>query len=160
MRILRQSVDLAQPFLDERFLHTLNSVPMDLRLDTSLQIELIRRNCPELLRIPNSNLRARLDAGPVRKWVATQTQRVARRLGLGEIDVPEKWLTARLDDFYRTTLLEERSLERGHIDADGMRRLLAQGEAARSSSNLFLSRLATFELSLRRFQDGTVPAGS
>ena len=160
MRILRQSVDLAQPFLDERFLHTLNSVPIELRLDTSLQIELIRRNCPALLRIPNSNLRTRLDAGPVRKWVATQSQRVARRLGLGEIDVPEKWLTARLDDFYRSTLSEERSLERAHIDADGMRRLLSQAESARSSSSLFLGRLATFELSLRRFQDRGRPTGS
>lgn len=153
MRILRQSVDLSQPFLDERFLQTLGSTPMELRLDPSLQIELIRRNCPALLRIPNSNLRARLDAGRARRWLALQTQRVARRLGLGEIDVPEKWLTARLDDFYRDTLLEERSLSRPHIDADGMRRLLSQSAAARSASSSFLGRLATFELSLRRFQD-------
>ncbi len=152
MRVLRQSVDLTQPFLDERFIRTLFSLPSELRLDRSLQIELIRRNSPELLQIPDSNLRAPLEAGRLHHWVAQSIQRVGRRLGFFQIDVPEKWLVARLDDFFRSMLLEDRSLGRPHIDPDGMRRLLARNEAERAQARLFLARLATLELHFRSLE--------
>ena len=149
MRILRQSVDLAQPFLDERFARILFSLPSELRLDRSLQIELIRRNCPALLKIPDANLRAPLEAGPFRRWTAKSLQRVGGRLGLFRVDVPEKWLVARLDEFFLTLLLEDRSLDRPHIDADGMRELLSQTQRKRAQARDFFSRLATLELHLR-----------
>ena len=152
MRVLRQSVDLAQPFLDERFIRTLLSVPVEMRLDQSLQIELIRRNTPELLRIPDSTIRAPLDAGRLHRWVANMAQRVAGRLGFGQIDVPEKWLVAKLDDFFQSTLLEERSLGRQHIDPDGMRDLLSTSETERAQSRVFLGRLTTLELHLRNLE--------
>ena len=149
MRILRQFVDLGQPFLNEDFLRTLLSSSIELRIDSSLQIELIRRNAPELLKIPNSSIRAPLDAGPLRTKIATLNRRIARRLGIGEIDVPEKWLMARLDGFFRATLLEDQALSRSHIDADAMRRFLGANPSQLAHSRAFLGRLSSLELHLR-----------
>ena len=149
MRILLQSVDLDQPFLDERFLRTLFAAPSELRLDQSLQIELIRRNAPELLRIPNSGIRVPLDAGPFRTRSAKFLERVALRLGLREIDVPEKWLLGSLDDFFQETLLHEESLERPHIDPDAMRALLSKSRRERATFRTFVGRLSTLELHMR-----------
>ena len=122
---------------------------IELRMDTSLQIELIRRNAPELLKIPNSDIRAPLDAGPLRRSFATLNRRLARRLGLGEVDVPEKWLMARLDGFFRSTLLEEQALSRSHIDADAMRSFLTGDGFRQDHARSFLGRLTTLELHLR-----------
>jgi len=149
MRILRQSVDLSQPFLNEDFLEILMASSIELRMDSALQIELIRRNAPELLKIPNSDIRAPLNAGRLRKQLATFHRRLARRLGFGEIDVPEKWLMARLDGFFKTTLLEEQALSRAHIDADAMRSFLSGDHSREDHARAFLGRLATLELHLR-----------
>lgn len=149
MRILRQSVDLAQPFLDERFLRTLFAAPPELRLNPSLQIELIRRNAPELLRIPKSSIRVPLDAGRFRTFSAELLERVALRLGLRSIDVPEKWLLGSLDTFFQETLLQEESLERPHIEPDAMRALLSRNGRDRTGSRVFLGRLCSLELHLR-----------
>jgi asparagine synthase (glutamine-hydrolysing) len=158
MRILRQSVDLEQPFLDERFLKTLFSTPTELRLNPSLQVELIRRNAPELLRIPKSSIRVPLDAGRWRTLSAELFERVAVRLGLREIDVPEKWLLGSLDNFFQETLLQEESLERPHIEPDAMRALLSRSDRDRAGSRTFLGRLCALELHLRNsFKHEGVP---
>jgi asparagine synthetase B (glutamine-hydrolysing) len=152
MRCMRQSVDLAQPFLDEAFVRTLLSAPAALRSDERLQLELIRRNTPALLRVPDSAVRAPLDASPLRRSAAALRQRVARRLGFGRADVPEKWLIENLNEFFRRILLEERSLSRSHIDPDGVRNLLSGDPARLALARMLLSRLTTLELHLRNME--------
>ena len=152
MRSLRQSVDLAQPFLDEEFVRTLLSAPSALRLDSRLQLELIRRNSPRLLRVPDSRVRAPLDASPLRRRVTDLAYRVARRFGAGRVDVPEKWLLARLDRFFAGILGEERSLSRPHVDPEGLRALLARAGADGPRSRTLLGRLTMLELHLRSME--------
>lgn len=152
MSVLRQSVDLAQPFLNERFLQALFSAPIETRLDRSLQIQLIRRNAPALLKIPDSDIRSPLDASPLRRWTATQAERVARRLGRRKLDVPESWLVERLDGFFREVLSDERALSRSHVDADGIRRLLGASPGERAQRRLLLGRAAAFEIYLRTIE--------
>ena len=76
-------------------------------------------------------------------------ERIAARHSAGGVDVPEKWLLGSLDAFFRSTLLQERSLAREHVDADGLRRLLDAHPTRLARERLLLGRLTSLELHLR-----------
>jgi asparagine synthetase B (glutamine-hydrolysing) len=151
MRCIRESVEVTQPFLDEDVALAILRAPVSTRIDAELQTRIIARNSPALVKVPNSALRVPLDAGPTHRRVVDVVQRVARRLGFGKVDVPEKWLVARLDELFESVLLDPRSLERDWVNPDSLKTLASSADNHANAA--LLGRFTMLELSARHAED-------
>ena len=149
VRCMMDRLEVSQPILDEDVLSILLQMPISMRSNTKLQIELIRRNCPALLKVPNSALGISLTASKAVTRAATLFARVRRRLGFGLEEVPEDWLNARLHRFFKPVLLGDRALARPHVNPDALRVMVTAHENGDSTHRLTLGRLAMLEMLLR-----------
>ncbi len=149
VRCMMEAVDVTQPILDEDVTRALLSMPIGMRAGTHLQIELIRRNHPPLLGVPNSALGVSLTASPNTLKFARVLLRIRRRLGLGREDVPEEWLITRMGGLFKSILLDEQSLSRSYLDPDVLRSGVERSRRGERSVNTLLGRLMILELMLR-----------
>jgi len=120
-----------------------------MRSNTQLQIELIRRNCPDLLRVPNSSLGVSLTASRLVTQGAKLLGRVKRRLGFGLEQVPEDWFSARIPRLVSAVLQTEQALSRPHIEPNTLLSLIESAPNADRRRGTLLGRLAMLEMLLQ-----------
>jgi len=149
VRCMMDRLDVSQPILDEDVLSVLLRMPIQTRSNNHLQVELIRRNCPALLGVPNSSLGIPLTASKTVTRAATLLARVKRRLGFGVEAVPEAWMNARLHRFFNPVLLDDQALSRSHINPDALRVLVAADDSGDHTHRVILGRLAMLEMLFR-----------
>ncbi|MDG2050377.1 MAG: asparagine synthase-related protein [Myxococcota bacterium] len=150
VRCMMQKIDVSQPMLDEDVISVLLQMPIALRSDTHLQRELLRRNQPALLKIPNSALGISLEASAWTTRAARLVHRIKTRLGLAREEIPEQWLRARMGQTFQSVLLDDRALSRPHIEAEALRALVDRSLAGDIGLNTLLGRLTILELMLRQ----------
>ena len=157
IRCMMEKIDVWQPILDEDVLAVLLQIPIEMRSNTDLQIELIRRNCPALLSIPSSSLGVSLTASKMVTEAASLFLRIKRRLGFEQERVPEDWLNARISRLFKPVLESESTLGRPHLNPDALKALLASGEDNLRLNRVFLGRLAIVEMMLRHHEQYSQP---
>ncbi|HPD31011.1 MAG TPA: asparagine synthase-related protein [Phycisphaerae bacterium] len=153
MRCLRTELAVSLPFLDPKVICAILRSPLRLRLGTTMQNLLVSRNHAGLLTIPNSAMRVPLTASPLRRQLVSYAYRIARRLGYGRADVPERWIERRLANLFDTVLLSSQARSRDFVQSQAVSKLVrryAEGEKRLAG---FLGRMTMLELWMRRFMD-------
>ena len=150
VRCMMEEIDVSQPMLDEDVIEALLRMPIQLRTQTRLQRELLRRNQASLLKIPNSSLGVSLEASNRTLQAARLLHRVKTKLGWAREEIPEQWLLARMGDIFASVLLDDRTLDRDYLSADTLRQLVARSARGESSLNILLGRLTILESMMRQ----------
>lgn len=149
VRCMTQRIEVALPLLDEDVTRTLLRMPMPLRARVDLRIELIRRNHPALLAIPDSALGVSPVASPMKRFLARKLWPIRRGLGLIREDGPGDRLIEPMNSLFESVLLDERCLTRGHFDPDGLTSLIRRRRRGERSLDGLLGRLTILESMVR-----------
>ena len=144
------------------------ALPAEMRRGKKLYIHMLRTKWPELAHIFYGNTGALVGQAPSEKHLARKersraVRRIARKLGLGRLLGPSPYLSA--DKAYtfgehrdikrlvESVLLSDRALARAHVDATGLKQLVASLRGSASGVRL-LFRLLRIELLIRCCVEG------
>jgi asparagine synthase (glutamine-hydrolysing) len=147
--VFRQAVEVRLPFVDPVFLSTLLAGRADWRRDTSIHKVLIRSGNAALLGVRNSNTGASVGAGPLAERVLDKFNTLFKRLnvhGYRHYHNFQGWMTQQLNASVETELLSPRSLDRGILREQTLRRLLDETRANRADHGYLLQTLLILEL--------------
>lgn len=149
-------VETRLPYVDNDLVDALMSAPPTLKLDERIQAHVLRRRMPSFLGVVNANTGARLDAGPIRRKLAQARLKVFAKLGVRGYQPYERlglWLRRELRPLVAASLLSDRCLERGIVDADRVRRLVQEHNQGHNHTFTIMA-LLVLEVGHRTFLDG------
>jgi asparagine synthase (glutamine-hydrolysing) len=151
---LRGYADMALPYLDGQFLNLVLGTRVADRRGEEILYHLIRKHCPALMKVPNSNHGAPLDASRLRRLLTEKSHSLFRKLrlpGFRHYHYVDTWLKKLLRESVRSFLLEPGSTGRGLVNPNRLKQILADpGVAGRPR---LLARLVTIEMWVRLFQN-------
>jgi asparagine synthase (glutamine-hydrolysing) len=165
----RTQVETRSPYSDNDFCDLVCRVPARWRTDRRMQLAVLKRAWPELARIrwATSGLPASISRPKV--LLAMRAYFRARReiesLTGGRIPpvLPRErayyaqWYRTVLRPWLEGTLLDERTLDRGYYDREGIRALIREHMSGHRDRSIQFGLLLTFELWNRLFMDGEMP---
>lgn len=151
---LRGYTDMALPYLADEFLDLVLGTRVSDRLDETIHHHLIHKHCPALMRVPNSNHGAPLNASKLRRLVTEKMHAAFRKLqvpGFRHYHNVEAWIQNSLRQSVRSFLLDSRSVKRGLLNETKLKAIIQDPNLA--GRPRLLARLVTIEMWLRQFQD-------
>lgn len=80
--IFRTQIEIRMPYIDEEYIKLLLQLPVSQRNHGEIHFELIKRCMPALIKIPNSNTGAPLNAGPLRLFLTDKFNSLMKRLSI------------------------------------------------------------------------------
>jgi asparagine synthase (glutamine-hydrolysing) len=149
----RSVVETRAPYLDADLIELLLAAPPSMKLGETIQTHILKKRRPELLNVTNANTGARVGAGRLSRKLATLRMRAFAKLGVPGYQPYERlglWLRRELAPTVREILLDERCLDRGIYDADGIRAVVDAHLDARRNHTFLLMALMIFELGQQR----------
>ena len=163
--LLRSQLLPRIPFYDNDLVDFALQVPPALRRDRYIQIQVIKRLAPDLARVSWQYSGLRIDAPLyqvlIRRGLYRMHQRLSRRSrGLipwpydKEIAPMEFWFRTTLRSWVEDLLLDRRTLDRGYLRGEAVRRILGQHMTAQKDHSYPIGALISFELWNRLFIDG------
>lgn len=156
LSIFRNQVEVRMPFLDSDFVRNLLNVHYSYRNTTDLHKYIISRNSPELMKIPDSNTGAPLTAGHFRISMIEKFTTLMKRLNIkGYLHYQNfhDWIRMKMGDI-EGVLLDQRTLERGIYNADGIKTIIHQHMNEGYDHGYMIGSLLGLELWFRMFIDG------
>jgi len=81
--IFRTKIEIRMPYVDENFIRLVLQLPVARRNKGEIHYRLIQRCMPDLIKIPNSNTGAPLDAGKLRLFLIDKFASLMRKLDVG-----------------------------------------------------------------------------
>jgi asparagine synthase (glutamine-hydrolysing) len=151
---LRGYADMALPYLEDDFLDLVLTTRVVDRRDESIHHHLIHAHCPALMKVPNSNHGAPLDASRLRRLVTEKSHALFRKLrlpGFRHYHYVDTWLKQLLRSSVESLLLDRRSLERGLVSPQKLREIVADPSVP--GRPRLLARLVTIEMWQQLFCD-------
>ncbi|MDR4499295.1 MAG: asparagine synthase-related protein [Candidatus Scalindua sp.] len=82
LEIFRSQIEIRMPYLDDEYLKILLQLPVSQRNRGEIHFTLIQRCMPELMKIPDSNTGAPLDAGHLRLLLTDKFNSLMKKLGV------------------------------------------------------------------------------
>jgi asparagine synthase (glutamine-hydrolysing) len=163
--LLRSQLLPRMPFYDHDLVEFALQVPPVLRRDRRIEIQVIKRLVPDLVRVPWQYSGLPADDPVYRVQIQRGLYRVRQRLsrlsnGLipwpydKEIVPMELWLRTTLQSWVKGLLLARRTLDRGYFREDAVRRIIDRHMAGQGDYSYSIGALITFELWNRLFVDG------
>lgn len=113
--IFRTCIEIRLPYLDEQFLQSLLQLPVRFRYEGEIHHELVNQCMPELVKIPNSNTGAPMDAGPMRLFVTDKFNSLMKRLsirGFRHYTEFQKWHRKNFSEISRKIIFGPTAVER------------------------------------------------
>ena len=153
---LRAHTEMGLPYLDYPFISLILATDARERCGPTIQHGIIRRTAPSLMRIPNSNTGAPLDASSLRLTVTDKLNTLMRRLqlpGFRHYHYMELWIKDLLAAQVDALVLDKRTLSRGLYDPRYLTRLVGDSRSDTSMSRL-LNLVVNLEIWFRLFCDG------
>jgi asparagine synthase (glutamine-hydrolysing) len=153
---LRGHADMALPYLDYRFLSEVLATEVSQRCESATHLAIVRRYCPLLMRVPNSNTGAPLDASPLRAALSDKFNTLLRKLrfpGFRHYHYMEVWIRDYLAEQVRALILDHRTLDRGFFGRDYLKELVEKARGDASLSRLLIL-IVNLEIWCRLFLDG------
>ncbi len=157
LEIFRAQVEIRLPFVDEQFLSLLLKTPLERRYSGELQARVVARCMAELLKIPNSNTGAPLDAGPLRLFITDKLSSLLKRLRLpGSRHYTEfvRWQREQFREDMESIVFDERTLSRGLYRPEGLRAAFDAHCTGTRNCGRLLATIVGLELWYRTFVDG------
>ncbi len=159
LEVFRALFDVRLPFVDLSFLRTLLAGDVRWRDDTSLHRRIVAGHRPSLMRVRNSNTGAPLWAGPILEAAFDKANSVLKRLdvtGYRHYHAFDAWMRHNLIESVEQVLLSDQTLDRGLLDRDGVRGVIADMREGRADHAYLLQVLLIVETWQR--QTGDLPA--
>jgi asparagine synthetase B (glutamine-hydrolysing) len=154
LSVQRAYGEIHVPFYDDDFLATVVNAPLRLRSNYKIHRHIIKQNCPALLDIILSETRMRPFPSTAERLFRGLPYSIAKRLGLFKRDVPEHYFAANANTaFFRKTLLDSTTLDRGYFNSDQISKLLDAQAQGQGTANTLLHLLTIVELWHRDFID-------
>ena len=153
---LRAHADMALPYLDYKFLSEVLATDVSQRCGPAIHLAIVRRYCAPLMKVPNSNTGAPLDASPLRAALSDKLNTLLRKLrfpGFRHYHYMEVWIRDYLAEQVRALILDRRTLDRGLFDREYLKELVEKARGDASLSRL-LNLIVNLEIWCRLFLDG------
>jgi asparagine synthase (glutamine-hydrolysing) len=156
LSIFRTQVEIRMPYLDEDFLKMLLKLPINMRYEGELQIAVVKYFAPALLKIPNSNTGAPLDAGKWRLWIIDKWNSLLKRLrisGYRHYTEFERWQRRYFKEKIKQIIFDQRTLGRGIYNPDGLKEVFYAHVTNKKNYARLLGTIVGLELWYRNFVD-------
>ena len=150
-------VETRLPYLDNEVIDTVLAAPIDLRMDEEIQVEILRRHSPSLLRVLNVNTGARMRAGTLARRFGKFRQKVMAKLGVKGYQPYERlglWLRRELRPLVAKVLLDSRCMDRGIFAPQAVRDVIERHNSRRANHTYLILAMMIFETGQRMFVDG------
>lgn len=150
-------VETRLPYLDPELVGLLLTAPPRLKLGDPMQRHILRKHFPAALDVINTNTGARMGAGRVETFAAKVRMKVLAKLGVKGYQPYERlglWLREELRPLVSGLLLDARCLDRGVLNAQTLRNVVASHLDGRKNHTFLLLALMIFELGQRLFEEG------
>ncbi|WKZ18951.1 MAG: asparagine synthase-related protein [Candidatus Jettenia sp. CY-1] len=155
---VRPSVDVYFPYLDHQWIEAVAAIPISERITNRIQIDLIRRLCPEILDFPYAKNLIPLSAPPWKvktiKYYRGIKQRGYQRLGLvyrGPAEVPTSYYSRWIREEMRNTITDivynPKAAFRTYLNWETVETLLNQHFSGKENWETLVAALTVFEIS-------------
>ncbi len=141
-------VDVRVPYLDSRFVQAVFDAPPEARIGERAHTEVLRRHRPSFLLPANSNTGARVGAGPAWRTICYLRMRVLAKLGVRGYQPYERlglWLRRELREVVERTLLDAKCLDRGLLNPDCVRGVVAAHNAGAKNHTFLIMAMMIVE---------------
>ncbi len=156
LEIFRSEIEVRLPYLDEDFLSELLRLPIEKRYEGEVHIEIIKKTAPRLMKIPNSNTGAPLDAGSLRLFLTDKFNSLMKRLsfrGYRHYTEYERWQREYFREGIESILFDKKTLERGIFLESGLRAVFNAHISGKKNYAHFLGTAVGIEIWFRKFVD-------
>jgi len=156
LEIFRTQIEVRMPYLDHIYLQNLLKLPVMYRNFGEVHLELIKECMPGLVRIPNSNTGAPLDASNARLWVTDKFNSLMRRLnisGFRHYNEFQRWHREIFKESSRRIIFSEQTRDRQIYNMDHLREVFESHVSGRKNYAHLLGTIVGLELWLRSFAD-------
>lgn len=156
LSIFREYVVVRMPYIDEGFLRKLLILPIKYRFSGEIHFKIIKECNPNLIKIPNSNTGAPLDAGPIRLFFTDKFNSLMKKLsipGFRHYTEFEKWHREFFKDSIQKILFDKKTLDRGLYEPKGLRDLFESHIQGKKDYARFLGTIVGLEIWFRTFID-------
>ena len=154
--IFRTQVEIRMPYVDEAYIKGLLKLPVDERNNGEIHFKLIERCMPEMIKIPNSNTGAPLDAGRLRLLVTEKFNSLMKRLsvrGFRHYTEFQKWHREAFRESSRKIIFSEQVRERNIYNMDHLKSIFDLHIEERKDYGHLIGTIIGLELWFRRFVD-------
>ena len=156
LEIFRTQIEVRMPYLDEDFVHNLLKLPVKYRNTGEVHIELIKQCMTGLVKIPNSNTGAPLDASPSRLWVTDKFNSLMKRLsitGFRHYTEYQKWHRKEFREASQRILFGDRAASRNLYNMDVLKSIFEIHLSGKKNYGHLLGTMVGIELWFRNFVD-------
>jgi asparagine synthase (glutamine-hydrolysing) len=154
--IFRSRMEIRMPYVDESFIGKLLKLPVEQRSRGEIHRRLVKKYMPDLMKIPDSNTGAPLDAGVMRLYFADKFNAVMKRLsvkGFRHYTEFEKWHRDGFRASSQRIIFSDRSVARGIYRMDYLERIFKEHVSGRKNYAHILGTIVGLELWFRAFVD-------
>lgn len=156
LEIFRSRLEIRMPYLDENYLQSLLKLPIRERNQGEIHCRLVEQCMPELLKIPNSNTGAPLDASPIHLFLADKFNSVMRRLGVkGYRHYTEfqKWHRKGFKESSEKIIFDEKTAARDLYKMDYLKSIFDLHVSGQRDYGHLIGTIVGLELWFREFVD-------
>jgi len=156
LAIFRSQIEIRMPYIDEAYIKKLLELPVSERNQGEIHFKLIRRCMPELIRIPDSNTGAPLDAGPLRLLVTDKFNSLMKRLsvsGFRHYTESQRWYRERFKENTKKIIFSDRSRARNMYNMDTLNDVFEAHISGKKQYGHLLGTIVGMELWFRSFVD-------
>ena len=156
LEIFRTQIEIRMPYIDGRYIEKLLKLPFKARNEGEIQLGLIRRCMPSLIRIPNSNTGAPLDSGPLRLFIMDKFNSLMKRLsikGFRHYTEFNKWYRDIFKEISRHLIFHEKTKSRNLYDMEFLEQVFNTHMSGARNYGRLLGTIVGLELWFRKFMD-------
>jgi len=156
LNIFRTQVEIRLPFMDEDFLNLLLKLPIKRRYTGEIHVKIIKHCMPALIKVPNSNTGAPLDAGKLRLFLTEKFNSLMKRLslpGFRHYTEFNKWQRRYFKESIEKIIFDKRTLDRDIYRPEGLREVFEAHISGKKNYAHLLGTVVGLELWFREFVD-------
>ena len=156
LEIFRSQIEIRMPYVDEGFIAQVLRLPLPERNTGEIQTRIIHKSMPGLIKIPNSNTGAPLDAGPLRLFVTDKFNSLLKKLsvrGFRHYTEFQKWHRESFKESSERLIFGERTRSRNLYNLEFLRQVFDRHMSGEKEYGHLLGTIAGLELWFRNFVD-------
>lgn len=156
LSIFRTQIEIRLPYLDECFLKSLLSLPLEKRFTGEVHKNIVRLCMPQLLKIVDSNTGAPMNSSKLRILVTEKINSLMRRFGIvgfRHYTEFQRWQREQFRESIQKIIFDERTLDRRMYSPQGLKEVFDLHVSGKKSYAHLLGTIVGLELWHRIFLD-------
>lgn len=156
LEIFRTQIEIRMPYVDASYIGKLLKLPVSERNEGEIHVKLVKRCMPELLKIPNSNTGAPLDAGLIRLFLMDKFNSLMKKLsvkGFRHYTEFQKWHRTGFKESSEKMIFSDETRSRGIYNMDHLRVVFDEHVSGQREYGHLLGTIVGLEQWFRCFVD-------